>query len=574
MKIPDTTATLQQTLGKEMSSKRALLIDRYPNARTSLRMMLSAMGIGLIDNAGTSADVFRQLRAHRFDIILSDYLLEDERDSQQLLEELREQHLLPRSTVFIVITSERAYHNVVSVAELAPDDYLIKPFTAHELNVRLARALYKKRFFAKLYEHLDNGAYVEALVTCERLIRQDSGFRFDALRFKGEILNTLGSHAEAQRVYQQVLAQRAVPWARMGLAMALRGQQQMSEAEAFGQSLIDDFPEFIAAYDFLAEVQEEVGKLPEAQEVLQRAAMISPNNSTRQRMVGDVAARNQDLQAAEKAYGKVLQRRRNSSLRDIDDYTNLSRVMLDRGHTTAARLVTEELRRDWRGNQQGEFAALVMESLCANKEGEPAKAKRAVEKALILHEALKDEGRSTAVSEKLALDLAHACLVTGDEENAREIARRIAAENHENRIMIAQVQSIYAKTGKAADGQALLAQVGREIVELNNRGVLAARRGDVEGSVKLLMEAAERVPNLQFLVNATKAIFTLLERKGWDPVLARRGIRFLQLAQAREMRNPKVVSARELYQRVARKYGVATVPFSASGMLRGKSSFL
>jgi tetratricopeptide (TPR) repeat protein len=166
--------------------------------------------------------------------------------------------------------------------------------------------------------------YIEALATCERLIRQDSGFRFDALRFKGEILNALGRHAEAQRVYQQVLAQRAVPWARMGLAMALRGQQQMSEAEAFGQSLIDDFPEFIAAYDFLAEVQEEVGKLPEAQEVLQRAAMISPNNSTRQRMVGDVAARNNDLPTAEKAYGKVLERRRNSSLRDIDDYTNLA----------------------------------------------------------------------------------------------------------------------------------------------------------------------------------------------------------------------------------------------------------
>jgi hypothetical protein len=93
-------------------------------------------------------------------------------------------------------------------------------------------------------------------------------------------------------------------------------------------------------------------------------------------MVGDVAARNQDLPTAEKAYGKVLQRRRNSSLRDIDDYTNLSRMMLDRGHTAAARLITEELRRDWRGNKQGELAVLVMERLCANQEGEPAKAKQ------------------------------------------------------------------------------------------------------------------------------------------------------------------------------------------------------
>jgi len=144
------------------------------------------------------------------------------------------------------------------------------------------------------------------------------------------------------------------------------------------------------------------------------------------------------------------------------------------------------------------------------------------------------------------------------------VVRRVAAENHENRAMIAQIESIYAKTGKEENGQALLAQVGKEIVELNNRGVLAARSGDLEGSVQLLMEAAERVPNLQFLVNATKAIFTLIELKGWNPALAKRGLGYLQMAQDKDMRNAKVISAREMYQRVSRKYGVTVVPFSSS----------
>ncbi|MER2624823.1 MAG: FimV/HubP family polar landmark protein [Accumulibacter sp.] len=559
MALPETTADLLRKLSKELSRMRALLIDRYPNARNSLRIMLSSMGVTAVHNAGSSAEVLRQVRAHSFDIILSDYQLEDGRDGQQLLEELRQQHLVPLSTVFFIITSERGYHNVISVAELAPDDYLIKPFTADELHGRLVRLIYKKQFFAQLYEHLDNGAFALALATCERLLAQDSGFLLDALRLKGEILNTLGRHAEAQNVYQQVLAQRVVPWARMGLAFALRGQQQMAEAEALGQSLVDEFPEFTAGYDFLAEVREEMGKPEEAQEVLLRAAAISPKNSSRQRMVGDVAARNNDLPTAEKAYGKVLERRRGSSLKNIDDYTNLSRVMVDRGHTTAARRITDELRRDWRGSRQGEFAALVMESLCANKEGDPAKARQAVEKALLLNDALKDEGKTSGLSQKLTLDLAQACLATGDEASARGILRQVAAENHEDRHMIANVQGIYARAGKEEDGQALLAEVGKEIVDLNNRGVLAARRGDVEGSVKLLMEAAERVPNLQFLINATKAIFTLLDIKGWDPALARRGLRYLQMAQAKDLRNARVISARELYQRVARKYGVAIV---------------
>jgi len=281
-------------------------------------------------------------------------------------------------------------------------------------------------------------------------------------------------------------------------------------------------------------------------------------------MVGDVAARNNDLPTAEKAYGKVLERRRGSSLKNIDDYTNLSRVMVDRGHTAAARRITDELRRDWRGSRQGEFAALVMESLCANREGDPGKARQAVEKALLLNDALKDEGKTSGLSQKLTLDLAQACLATGDETSARDILRQVAAENHEDRHMIANVQGIYAKAGKERDGQALLAEVGKEIVELNNRGVLAARRGDVEGSVKLLMEAAERVPNLQFLINATKAIFTLLDIKGWDPALARRGLRYLQMAQAKDLRNARVISTRELYQRVARKYGVAIVSLASA----------
>lgn len=562
MNQPDTatTAELLKSLSKELARKRVLLVDRHPSARNSLRIMLSSLGITAAHNAGSTAEVLRQVKATSFDIVLSDYLLDDGRDGQQLLEELRQQHLISLSTVFIIITSERAYSNVVSVAELGPDDYLIKPFTADQLQGRLVRAVYKKQFFGRVYEHLDNGSFVDALAACEALIARDGGFLYDTLRLKGEILNALGRYDEAQAVYQQVLENRMVPWARMGLAISLRGQEQLAEAEALGESIVEDFPEFLAAYDFVANVREEMGKLAEAQEMLQQAATISPNNSSRQRMVGDVAVRNDDLDAAEKAYGKVLDRHRGSSLKSIDDYTNLSRVMLDRGHTDGAKKIAQELRRDLRGSKQGEFAALVMESLCAEKDGEPDKAKQSLEKALVLQEHLQAEGKQDGVSQKLSVDLARACLATGDESTAQNILRKVAAENHEDRSMIAHIQGVFAKTGKEEAGQAMLAQVGKEIVELNNRGVLAARSGDLEASVQMLIEAAERVPNLQFLVNACKAIFTLLEREGWSEEMAERGLRYLHMAQAKDMQSAKVVSARELYQRTARKYGIAIVP--------------
>ena len=87
--------------------------------------------------------------------------------------------------------------------------------------------------------------------------------------------------------------------------------------------------------------------------------------------------------------------------------------------------------------------------------------------------------------------------------------------------------------------------------------VLAARSGDLEGAVQLLIQAAEQVPNLQFLVNAAKAIFTLLDKKGWDSDLAGRAIEYLQRAQRKDRKSSKVASARQLYITVAKKYGVA-----------------
>ncbi len=553
---------LLHKLSKELARMRVLLVDRHTAARNSLRIILSTLGVTMVHSAGTSAEVLRQVKANAFDIILSDYYLEDGRDGQQLLEELRQKHLISLSTVFMVITAERAYNNVVSVAELAPDDYLIKPFTAEQLQRRLARAIYKKQFFEKVFLHLDNGAYADALTTCDALIGREELFALDTLRFKGEILNVLGRYEEAQAVYKQVLESATVPWARMGLAIALRGQDQLAEAEALGTALIDEFPEYLAAYDFVASVREENGALSEAQQVLLRAAEISSNNSLRQRMVGDIAMRNNDLDTAERAYGKVLERHRGSTLGSIDDYTNLTRVMIDNGHTEGAKKITKELRRDWRGKSQGELAALVMDSLCAHHEGEPEKARQALEKALALHQEISAEPGEH--SQKISIDLAHACLVSGNEAKAQDILSQVAGENNEDRNMIAHIENVFVKTGHADAGKILLAKVGREIVELNNRGVLAARSGDLEGSVQMLIQAAEQVPNLQFLVNASKAIFSLLERRGWDDELGKRGLRYLEMAQAKEMRNPKVLSARQLYCQVSRKYGIEVVPISSA----------
>ena len=297
--------------------------------------------------------------------------------------------------------------------------------------------------------------------------------------------------------------------------------------------------------------------MADAQHSLQRGADASPHNTVRQRLVGDVAARNKDFLAAEKAYSRVMDRSRGSTLRNMDDFANLSRVLVERGNLVAARRIAADMKREWRGDKQAEMAALVSESLCLNAEGLPEKAIKLVDKALDLQNQFAAEAleQSKHCSQRLTIDLAHACFVTGKEEDAHCLLRQVAAENNEDKHLIEHITSIFEKTGQADAGKALLDQVGKEIIELNNRGVLAARAGDLEGAVQLLIQAADKVPNLQFLVNASKAIFTLLDQRGWDHNLAAKGSEYLERAQHKARKNAKVASARELYLTVAKKYG-------------------
>ncbi len=72
------------------------------------------------------------------------------------------------------------------------------------------------------------------------------------------------------------------------------------------------------------------------------------------------------------------------------------------------------------------------------------------------------------------------------------------------------------------------------------------------------MEAADRVPSIQFLANAAKAICALMDQKGWREDLAEQAARYLEQAQAKSPRDSRVLSGRESYQRVAAKYGIAS----------------
>ena len=147
MAAPSTFEALSanpHVLREVLQEKSILIIDDIPEARRILRTMLSLCDLKKIRDASNAQDAVRLLEAGKVDIVLSDYNLGDARDGQQLYEDLIERKLVDESVIYMMITGERTYERVVRAAELAPDDYILKPFTPSIIYSRLERAYLKK----------------------------------------------------------------------------------------------------------------------------------------------------------------------------------------------------------------------------------------------------------------------------------------------------------------------------------------------------------------------------------------------------------------------------------------------
>jgi tetratricopeptide (TPR) repeat protein len=536
----------------KFQEKTFLVIDDAPSMRSSLRNTISTLGGVRIDMAGNAVETITRLEQRDYDIILCDYDLGGGKDGQQLLEEIKRRKLLKNYTIFMMVTAERSYEKVVSAVELAPDDYLIKPFAGEVLRLRLERLLQKKAYFAPVYTLMDSQDYRQAVQVCDQLLRNPNQYQIDLIRLKAEICLLLGEHAMARQLYEQVLELRDIPWARMGLAKALFHQEQFNEAaEAFKQ-VTETSPNYMEAYDWLAKSYSAVGDEGSAQQALMAASAKSPRMLARRKNLGELAYRNDDLETAQSSFEAVLEFGKNSSLTAPEDYANLSRVYLDKGDCDQALNVMKDARRNFKNSAEVLLHGAVMDSLIYEKTGDHEMAQAELRKAMAFYET-----SDTKPSGSVSVDIARACFRLGDEETGRKIVRDYIKNNHEDKQVHRQAEDMFRKIGLHDQGKALIRDSSREVVTLNNQAVRMAQAGDLKGAVDLLMQAvAEYQENTVIVLNAAHAILAYMQQQGWDDELAKSAKQYLNTVKNRDPDNQKYLMLSDLYKDVALNYGL------------------
>lgn len=432
------------------ANKRFLVIDDQPLAREGLRAIAQTVGAFAVEFASNYQDAIYRIRNNTPDIILCDYILGDGRSGQQLLEELRRFNLLPDDTIFMMVTGEQSYEQVVAAVELVPDDYIIKPFSPEKLLLRLDRILAKKRFFAAYYKEKRAQEYARALAILQAQRDSEAGrpYRFEILRQQAEVHLAAGDPEAAESAYRDILDNYEFPWARAGVARALHRQNRHSEAREEIERVVERTPHYFDASDLKANICMAQGEHAEAQKILDEVAKKTPRNYLRKRLLAEAATLNGDTETARSIMADVVANDTMPGAVSPADQLTLARNHANADDLIAAEKVLLALRESDVQNlslaEQASYAALM-----AVASPEKGKARFAGLRPALLVAELPNDAR---------LDVLRAALAVDDRELADGQAQTLMAGEDAKKVFGA-TRKLYALHGREGDFREIQKQV-------------------------------------------------------------------------------------------------------------------
>lgn len=527
-----------------------LVVENQSNMRTQLRNMLAMSGIVKLQAAQSAGTAIRKLRDETFDIILCEYHLGEGQDGQHFLEDIRNHHLIPLSTLFIMVTGERSYERVVGAAELAPNDYILKPFAPELLRSRLERALNKREAFMPAWQLVEAGNAADAITACEEGELKYPAYAVDFLRLRAELLATTGRAEEAQAVYEKVLQRRAVPWAKLGLAKALFMRKRYDEAEQLLVGLLNESDEYLDAWDWLAKTREAVGALAEARVALEKASQLSPHTLGRMRHIGEVSLELGDLETAERLLNEVVKKGKYSDFRDPEDHVRLVKAQLGVGAADRASATLRDLDKSMQGLPKTELCKALSSAMVFAQQGDTAHAAEAAERAVSL---LDPRIGATTLLKK---DLAKVCIQQKLESRAADVVLDIM-RNAPDDAAVDGITKMLGDLGRPELGANLAQKMKSEVRDMMGEGARMAQRGDFEGAVTHMLEAVRRMPgNTMVIYNAALALLKCIEHNGWDAHHAEQARTLIDRLQRTDPGNAKLGALHLYFDGLTKRFGV------------------
>jgi tetratricopeptide (TPR) repeat protein len=512
--VLDTTlaTTLQQV---DWAEKNYLVVDDFVGVRQLLLQSLRNLGAKSIDQASSGGEAIGLLSRIRYDVVLCDYNLGEGKNGQQVLEESRLKGLLLPSSVWLMVSAEKSVESVMGAAEHQPDAYLIKPITEGVLLTRLNRVWHKKQVFKGIDKAYASKDYLKAARMCEAQIKFDKVHEIELLRMMATLMLKSGEPDKARQAYEQVMAQREYQWARTGLAKIRMANGEFEQARQIFQSVIAENRYYIDAYDQLAIAYQNMGQTEEACTILERAARLSPNSVLRQKSLGQVCLKLGNVGMAEKAFRKCIAVGEYSVMKTPDAYLGLARVCGLKNDTKEALQLLLQAQREF-STDQIQLRAKITEGMVYHESGDYRRARKAGDD---LEELLKMNGERPDTP--TCMEMATLLFAVGVKESPVDLLCYVIRNNHDNTLLLDEVQKVFDKARMSEEGSALIRASRKEASDMMNQGVLLWKTGKLPEAVVWMREARAALPNnLRILFNAAQILISHMQQLGFDEQLS------------------------------------------------------
>ena len=497
-----------------LSSQKILVVEDQSIMRETIKHILGSFGARLIVEAESGINAITAMRIDRFDLVLCDYNLLRGKNGQQVLEEARYLRLLPVNAVFIMVTCEQSQDMVLSAIDNKPDDYLIKPFNRQQLLSRIERCYARKKYLTSIENEIDSGNLYQAIQHCKKLLEQDDKkMRLQLLKMYAELTLKVGDFKAAEAIYQEILNERDLPWARLGLGVVAFFMGYHDQAIKVFQDLIEQYPMLLEAYDWLVKAYESIGNDENAVSSLNSAVTLSPMSILRQKKLACLADKTENLPVAKRAYAATIKLGKNSIHRSSSDYSGLANVYLKSNAANEALRILYELNQQFHNDPEAKLRAALLETGIHQAKGNKDLAQHAYERVFKLNEQF-----SKQTSRELRLEMAKTFYLNGNTETCDGILNDLIKTNIDDKLFIRDIVTLCDTIIGNNHAETLIQQIKKELVDINNKGVSLFQDGNIKGALSVFEQAITKMPdNHTIISNMIKIIIHDIKTSKPDP---------------------------------------------------------
>ncbi|GLX82198.1 tetratricopeptide repeat protein [Thalassotalea eurytherma] len=288
------------------ANKRFLIVDNIKQSRDTLKQFAYSLGDVKVESVSFAKDAISACESVAYDVVLLGYDLgENQKNGQQVLEELKTKSLIQRQSIIIIITAEVSEAMVLAALEHKPDEYIAKPYTLQDLKKRLLRSYVKKQSMAKVYRALDEGDENNVVELVKETIAKGTQYESECMGILSRQYFNMKRYAEAQDIYLEYQNEASCTWAKIGLGKVAFENKQFDKAEQYFKEIIEENNRYLSAYDWLAKTYQAQENHASAQNTLERCLLISPRSVGRLKLYANVCLENEQFEKATNALKKT-----------------------------------------------------------------------------------------------------------------------------------------------------------------------------------------------------------------------------------------------------------------------------